>query len=368
MHYTAFFVVLALATAWKLYQLSRAPDNRPLRWLTLCLACAATSMAVPDGRQSIDATLGAGAAKLLIIALTLGMTYCLMVFYLCSADDGPATHRRIRVEGLALLGLTGLLVLDAITVPDHAVLHSSFESADMTIPRVAAFYGCIGLYMLYTLAVSGRRTYRYARISSGPEAAGLWLATAGLLGLGLATGWRTAFVVVRAFGGAVPQWLSIGSGALLVASTPVFVLGVTWPGARSRLAAGRLWLHHRRTYHHLEPLWRLLSSAYPDTVLPHTHGRGPAVHRRYARRVVECRDGLVRISPHLGADGPVPQPLATADLAVRLQRAAAAVRSGHTGPQPGTPLAVPHSSGREAEVQQLVALSRALQALPDGAA
>ncbi|KUF18789.1 MAB_1171c family putative transporter [Streptomyces silvensis] len=369
MYYTAFFVVLAVATVWKIHQLRRRPENRPLRWLTLCTGCAAMSMAMPGATESMDGVLGTGAAKLMLNALTLGMTYSLMVFFLCSADDGPATRRRVRAEGAVLLGVLGFLALDALTAPGHAVLHSTFEDADMTVPQVAAFYLCVGLYMLHTLAVAGRRTHRYARRSSGPEAIGLWITTGGIAGLFVSTGWRAGFVAVRIWGVAVPRWLTLGTGILLAVGYPVFVLGVTWPGARSRIAAGRLWFRHRRTYRQLEPLWRLLSSAYPDTVLPDARRGRRTVHRRYARRVVECRDGLVRISPRLRSGGPAPECLTTADLAARLRQAAEAARGGgQAEPRPGTPLAVsPGGDDREAEVQHLVALSLALRALPEGA-
>ncbi|MEI5101845.1 MAB_1171c family putative transporter [Streptomyces sp. PmtG] len=365
MYYTLFFVVLPCAAVWKLYQLSRTPESRPLRWLTLCLSCAAASMAMPGSTPTLDAAFGTGTAKLLLNVLTLGMTCCLMVFYLYAVGEGPATRRRARREATVLLVVCGALTADAVTAPDDAVLRSTFESADMTVPQVGAFYGTVGLYMLYTLVVSGCRTRRYAHLSHGSAAVGLWTATAGLVGMVVSTGCRTGFVAHRAAGGGVPHWLTVATGTLLLFSTPVFVLGVTWPGARSRAAAWRLWLRHRRAYRELEPLWRLLSAAFPGTVLPETARRGGPVHRRYARRVVECRDGLVRIGPHLG--GGNVEPPSAGELAVRLRRAAAAVRGGRAESRPVAPLAVPWLGDRGAEVEELVALSRALRALPGGA-
>ncbi|WP_405656279.1 MAB_1171c family putative transporter [Streptomyces sp. RK9] len=368
MYYGIFCLALAIATAWKLYQVSRAPRSLPLRWLTLCLACAAVPyLLISDsGRAGVDGALGDGAAKLLADVLFLGMSYCLMVFYLYSADEGPATRRRVRLEGLGLLGFVAVITIAAATAPRDSALRSSFEGADMTIPQVAAFYLGLGVYLMYAYIVSCRRTHRYARMSSGHEAVGLWLATVGLLGHIGATAVRSGFAVVRTQGVAVADWLTLSSGVLLVVSTPVFVLGVTWPGAHSRLTAWRVRRHHRRVHRQLEPLWLLLSTTYPDTVFP-APARGRRAHRAYTRRVVECRDGLVRISPHLRREIPAEpalESLAPEDLAERLRRAANDVRGGHAGPPSGTPLRLPHVGDREADVQQLVTLSRALRALP----
>ncbi|WP_172385640.1 MAB_1171c family putative transporter [Streptomyces sp. MNP-20] len=364
MYYVVFFIVLATATAWKLYQLSRAPRNLGLRWLTLCVVCATAAypLGTDSARVTIDGLFSIGATKLLIDILYLGMLCTLMLFYLHSAGDVPAVRRRARWEVAGFLAVVIGIVTAAVTAPHHAVLWNSFESADMTVPQVAIFYLEIGLYMLYSISVSCRRTHRYARMSSGTAAVGLWAATAGLLGMAVSTSFRTAFVIFRSQGGAVPAWLTIASSGLLVASLPVFVLGVTWPGAQSRYAACRLWLEHRRVYRDLEPLWRLLSSTYPDTVLPEEGWRWRS-NFRYARRVIECRDGLLRISPHLSFAGPVLESMAPEDLAVRLQHAAVAVRRGQAHVPPGRPLAISRHNDLTAEVKQLVALSRALRTL-----
>jgi len=64
------------------------------------------------------------------------------------------------------------------------------------------------------------------------------------------------------------------------------------------------WLSRRKTYHQLEPLWRTVTDAYPEIVLaqpvvPWPWRRLAPLSRRHAfyRRVMECRDGLVRLGP-----------------------------------------------------------------------
>ncbi|MGH3426091.1 MAG: DUF6545 domain-containing protein [Mycobacteriales bacterium] len=84
------------------------------------------------------------------------------------------------------------------------------------------------------------------------------------------------------------------------------------------------------------------------------------MHRRYYRRVIECRDGLVRISPHLAQlrqNGRQDDPLV--DLLKDALRAHAA---GEPVPPHATPVAVPTQAGLHADVDELVALSRMLHA------
>jgi hypothetical protein len=84
------------------------------------------------------------------------------------------------------------------------------------------------------------------------------------------------------------------------------------------------------------------------------------VHRRYYRRVIECRDGLVRISPYLaryridpGADA--------STLASRLKDALRAHAEGEPVPPQAMPVAIPQGDGLDADVHELVALARALR-------
>lgn len=362
---TVSFVAVAVALAWKSYQCLRAPHSLPLRWLTKCLACTAVAypLGADDGIELVDGAFVVGAAKLVSDVLVMGMTFTILVFYLYSAGDSTRTRRRVRRETVGFAGATAVVLAAAFAAPHHAVLRSTFEGADMTVPQVLTFYASLGLYMVYTLSAAGVRTYRYARMSSGIDAAALWTATAGLAGTVLASGVRSGFTFVRAAGAAVPDGITMASEWLLTASIPVFVLGVSWPGLRAGWAAGRLWFGHRRIYRGLEPLWRLLSSAYPDTVLPAAGRRGAV---RYVRRVIECRDGMIRIGPRLGVDSDVVV-MAPEELALRLRRAVDDVHRGHTGPLCQAPLAVTQYSRTEAEeVRQLVAVSEALRMLPAG--
>lgn len=92
-------------------------------------------------------------------------------------------------------------------------------------------------------------------------------------------------------------------------------------------------------------------------------GRRPAllrprgVHWRYYRRVIECRDGLVRISPRLPQDDPV-----GAELAGHLLAALASVSAGPPAEGQAVPVAIPKTSHLDADADELIRLSRALPA------
>ena len=122
-----------------------------------------------------------------------------------------------------------------------------------------------------------------------------------------------------------------------------------------------MWWQHRRSYHQLAPLWTLLHQRFPEDAfgrLPSGRWRDAVslrgVHRRYYRRVIECRDGLLRISPYLAPDG------SDSSLADRVRDGLRAHDSGVPAPSRAVPVAIPATDGLDADVRELVALSKAL--------
>lgn len=361
-------LALVAAVVWKLYKWARDPHDAPLRSVTLCLLTAALSypLAMPGGASGVDTVAGHGTAKLLQNLLLLGTVYFLLSFYLYSAD-AEAGRRRARREAAVVLLVAAAISVAAESVP-HTVFAGSFSTADMTIPQIAFFYGGAGLYLMYALGIAGRWTRRYARMSQRPHSTGLWMAAVGLSAMAVACAVRAVIVTIRWSGRTVPHPLMAGVAFLIVVSILLFVAGVTYPGAAARITSGRRWLRHRRDHRRLAPLWQLLAEAYPENVLRPAspalwdRWRARGVHRRYHRRIVECRDGLVDISPYLVAedDGAVLD-LAPAELAVRLRQATAKIGQGAPAPRPAVPLAMSLGGDRDADVRQLIAVSDALR-------
>ncbi|MFI0742519.1 MAB_1171c family putative transporter [Streptomyces sp. NPDC021100] len=369
-----FLMPLVMATLWKLYQLSRAPKNRALRSVALCLLCACSSylLVMPGGASGVETVAGHGWAKIGQNVLLLAAAYFLMCFYLYSAADRASGQRRARREGLLVLLVIAAAIALGASAPDR-VFAGSYATADMTVTPLAAFYELAGLYLLYALAAAAWWTRKYACKTDCPYSTGLWMAAAGMSGMAAACAIRAVFVLIRWQGGTIPQPLVVTVAFLLVGSVLSFSTGITYPSVRARATAIGIWLRHRRQYRQLAPLWQLLSEAYPEIVLDREPLRWDSwcvrgVHRRYERRFVEIRDGLVRISPYLGED----RSSDAAVLAGRLTEAAQAViaerlgdggsrRDAAAAPRPAVALAMPLQDGRDADVQQLVELSKALR-------
>nr|WP_244190587.1 MAB_1171c family putative transporter [Streptomyces caeruleatus] len=292
--------------------------------------------------------------------------YFLMCFYLYSADE-PVARRRARVEGAVVALVSAVITVAALTVPLGALSGPS-RTMDMTIPQVAVFYLCAGLYMTYAIGMAARWSTPYARKSGRPHATGLWITAVGLGGMSVACAVRAVFTVVRWSGGAVPHQLTISAAVLLTVSNLAFVAGVTYSALRARITATRLWLRRRRHHRQLTSLWELLIEVYPQNELKPAsrtlwdRWRARGVHRRYTRRIVECQDGLVRISPYLFHEGEEAdlRRLEAAELAIRLRRAYGAIKQG--APAPTTaPQALKQANDQNADVDQLIAVSDALR-------
>jgi hypothetical protein len=98
---------------------------------------------------------------------------------------------------------------------------------------------------------------------------------------------------------------------LVIFGVLVFTLAVSLIGVYRGLRELHLWGRHRRGIRELEPLWQLLTSEFPEFRLPGVHDSGwftrdplapQRVHRCYYRRLVEIRDGPVRLTPYYDAD------------------------------------------------------------------
>src|SRR5207248_6312107 len=99
---------------------------------------------------------------------------------------------------------------------------------------------------------------------------------------------------------AVPATVNAAVTALIFLGGTVFFVGVLYPAVVNRWVSLGRWHRHWRAYRALHPLWSALHEAFPSDVLdrgPRTWWRDRLsvrhMHRRYWRRVIEIRDGLV---------------------------------------------------------------------------
>ncbi|MFF3911671.1 MAB_1171c family putative transporter [Streptomyces sp. NPDC001848] len=262
LHLTITAVCLDLALVWKLYQLSKAPGDRPLLAVTLCIGCAAASFSLglqPEAR-AVRALFGLGAPRLLSNALLLSTVYWLMCFYLYSAMDGLGAGRRARREAMLLAVVVAVLTWTTVVTP-ATVRGRSYATADMSVTPVALFFTAAGLYLVYAFTAALCWTWRYARMSQRPLSTGLWLTAASLACMIAANSLRVAGNVVRWSGGTLPQALPRGAALLLAVTVPLFVVWVSFSSVVTRLAALQVWRRHRRAYRRVRPLWVILHNA-----------------------------------------------------------------------------------------------------------
>jgi hypothetical protein len=336
---------------WKLSHLARAPQDVPLRWVVACLGCAA--VAYPFGIAARLQPASPATPWLMVVqdGFLLGTVCALDRFFLSSLLPGGAGRQRAARDAFALTAAVAVMAAAAALTPRGT------NMTDQSVPAVAVQFLALDVPLTLFLIDAWRWTRRSLRDATGALARGLRLTSVGLALM--ITGMFPLMAVILLHWARLPSpaaLLSAGSG-LTILGILVFLGGICYPSARMRLAVTRMWARHRRVYHQLAPLWTELHRTFPQDALarvPSPAWRDAVspwgVHRRYYRRVIECRDGLVRISPRLRSDDD--QPLGSRLLAA-LDSAPATAAPGEA-----VPLAIPGTAGLDADARELVALAR----------
>ncbi len=375
---TVLFALQAVATCLVLavlsYLLVRAPGNVPLRAVTVTVA--SFILTVVFGAAATDAVSILGLEPIMSRLIQhLGMLiggYSLIAFYLFSALERDrarqvAMRQAIPLAVAAVLELAATVLMPADIHNAAATLAFAGPSAAPPPWSVAVLYVTPNLYMGYAFASALLWTRRYARGAEPRLRHGLALASVGLAALAIGEALFVTATTAQWMGLTVPRWVyPIGLFAILPGSA-VFMIGFVYPAVSMRLAALRIWWQHRRAYHQLYPLWTLLHQQFPEDALnrvPPSRWRDTVnlrgVHRRYYRRVIECRDGLVRASPYLTTNGNGHD----TSLAQRLRIGLQAHASGIPAPNRAIPVAIPTADNLDADVHELITLSDALRTSP----
>jgi hypothetical protein len=193
---------------------------------------------------------------------------------------------------------------------------------------------------------------------------------------------RVADVAGAQAGADVRRWEPIAPpaaslGALLV------ILGLTMPAWGPRLSEFRGWLHRRRQYRQLQPLWADLHRLMPQIALePPVAAPLSDLDRRLYRRVIELYDGSLALRPYLdeaaaGRAGRIGTRLGLRDddlaavmEAARLRGAVRAYASGEPraaaddGAEDALPTRLDEGADLAQEVARLVRVSRAYAGSP----
>jgi hypothetical protein len=355
---------------WTANQLRRAPRHRSLWLIAACLLAAETVyvLGMDSVAGAINTSVGAGASKL-PENLAVMIFHFLVIWFFLDAASTP----RSRVRRQAIICTLACIALIGARLGIPPAGRGTLYGLTMHSVPVGVFYLIPSIYIAYALTVELRAAWDYGRLSRPPLKHGLWIITAALAGKFVGgPSYRGVAIVANWLGHPAPPWTYPIFHTILVIGIVAFPIGILYPGAVVRLSAVRRWWQHRRAYHGLEPLWRLMYQAFPEDVLHRVpsgrlrHFTGlRSMHRRYYRRVIECRDGLVRISPYLPRNHGAGAEPSTAGGWARLLEAALHAHA-HQLPPIGPPmvLARPRGPDLDADVAELLALAQALNSRP----
>lgn len=357
-------IALWLGAANRAWHLWRDPDDLPLAAVTAGLIALAVGWTMSLQLRGVINGMINGLPKLITDVAVMVTAFCLLAFFSYGVQRGAAVTY-IRRQLAILSGVMAMVITAwALASPTVRVAPNALS----TIHDGHAFVidASVDIYSFYALAVALVWSIRYARTAHGALERGLRLLAIGLFGM-LVNG--AAGAAIRVVG----WWVSSRAPivihlltvylAALIVGTAFFLAGLSYPALAALRAAIPMWRRHWAAYRALTPLWGALIHAFPDLALSRTGGRWDAVrpwpiHRRYYRRVIEIRDGLVWLGPHYPHTDDPTNPQVT----VHAPRVAAALRAKAAGAPPASPpypIPVPATANLAEDAAWLMALSGA---------
>jgi hypothetical protein len=375
-------VLCWLGLAYKLMDLRRRPSPA-LRALCVALAGAAVSMTAQQVAAPVDVHTGIpNLGRVLSNAAAL-VAICGAQNFTVYVARGPQARLRVARRYAALLiCLATIALLFAVTPPDPDTsaasshhFHKIYNS-----PYVWVYLGYLG----FGLADMARHAWRYAGMTSRPflRAAVRLSGIGGVLGILYAL-LRGVFLAADEAGHGLPTWEADTAGPLYLLTTTLMLFSATLPAWGPRLTAARQWWTNRRQLRDLRPLWAALHEAYPHIGLmrpatPLAEMLDPRdMALRLYRRVIEIRDGLLALRPHLPpgaapATDTVARPTAAGgtdrNAAAEASRIAAALAARASGTAPAESDAPPTDGDQpgdlSGEIAWLTAVSLAFARVP----
>lgn len=316
------------AFLWRVGLALRSPDN-PARWAVAFAILAAGigfEAAVPQIYTWLGDVSGIPNLASLVVYGAIATAVLAQIvwtgFMVAPQEPGHRAGRRILVLPLLVFAVLALLFTVA---PVHDESHpTDFDDHYAKVPLAVAF---LGVYLtVYSAALI--RIILLCRRWIG-EVDRIWLRRGlRLLAVGstIALGYSVGKVIAI-----VAAWFGIGLRRLNTDIAPAFAsLGATVMLVGYLCPSLAPWLLHTvarlRALPRLRPLWLALREVAPE--LAHTSARRrPASRDRVYRRVIEIRDWLLRLQPHLSAEATaVAERLAT-ELAVPERTRAAAIEA-----------------------------------------
>jgi hypothetical protein len=353
-------LVALAALVFKLVQRRHSPYSRQDWMVVGALAAYGIEWAiiVPGISGICVAVAGPLAPPAINLMALFVREYCVAGFLLLATE----ARRGLRWMSVAfVLATAGLLVLIGLGALDRPPGSLPASPAAVVLNAWIASYATAAALVAITMA------WRYSKQTRQPVTTALrmiaYSKTVGTISANISAGISTNLAWL---GHPLPAWIPYWAKNVNNLAMAGFLAGACLPAVLGWLTTVRRgWTRHR-IYRDLETLWALLNEAFPRNTLH----RAPkpdlaerlawhSPNRRYYRRAVECRDGLVQISPYLHDDaGSDPDHQARALRTALRERAIGAAAHGEV--QVFAPPAAPDI---DSDAAALRALSRALSRL-----
>ncbi|MFI6173272.1 MAB_1171c family putative transporter [Nocardia sp. NPDC051052] len=175
--------------------------------------------------------------------------------------------------------------------------------------KIVGIYIVGNLFFLYCSGTAALACFRITRVVRGYVAIGVGMGAIGMTAYAITCINRLALVAAQLMVSNWFAWYSVLNFIFTQAAVIACVLGLHFTSLWNISAAIRRCYYDFRAFRSLGPIWRLLTAAFPDVILP--PGRGPSglrdridiPYRKY-RRAIECQDALLLlgVSPTEGKD------------------------------------------------------------------
>lgn len=366
--------LLSIGVLWKGIDLSRAPHDKGLRVLvaSLLMLLGGEILSLPEVNSAIDVATAIGVGKVAFNWVYMSGLFTLILFFASSVHGADATQRRrLRINagllGSALMALMISMIATPATMRGH-----SLGTPHMAEPTIASFYIIGNAYFVYAYLASALWSLRYARRASRHLGFGLKTMALGLLGLMITSVNRIILVVLRIDEPGSHEAFNTVNWSISNWAMGTVLVGICYSAGAQLINRLRSIVHHRRMHQDLTPLWTVLTTAYPELILNQAQAGTrwrPLRHRtheqRFYRRLIECRDGLVRLSPYLARVAPDTD-LTRGPAAQLARHITEALVLKPTVESPQTELsavrvASPASNDLDADARELIAISHALR-------
>lgn len=254
-------------------------------------------LSLPPITSCIDIITTAGVGKVAYNVTTMLGQFLLICFLGRAAGSRPMGRFLLRHGGIfaaATAALVGLMV-----ATPHTLRHHSLQSPFMDVPSVALFYVVGNAYFTYAYVEIGWRTWRYPTQMTRPITPLMRLslrltaiASAGLAVTSLA---RATWVVRKSVGASAPEWFNWTNWQLSNVAFVLLAAGLSLLVAADIVGAVQVLRRRAQHYRDMTTLWVEMQRAFPEITLEWWWPAG-----RFRRRIIECLDGLTRLSPYLG--------------------------------------------------------------------